>query len=280
MIFSLIMATYGRSSEVDRFLESLTKQEIPAKDFEVIIVDQNDKIDLSEIVEKYSNCLNVRHIKSSRKGLSRNRNIGLEVARGEYVCFPDDDCTYYPDTLSTVLKHFQATDAFGIFGAIRNRNERRNIIRNWPYVDKILRRSNFFMLYSSITVFARNSALRFDERLGVGEYFGSCEDTDYVYDMIVNHGDCLYFSDVEVWHPPLDIQIMGDAKNFSYGLGFGAFCAKHARDPFVLRLFLMSLCYHALFAFVALLKLDKRAALLRKGAFVSRVRGFREYIKS
>lgn len=280
MIFSLIMATYGRYSEVARFLESLTRQEVAAKDFEVIIVDQNDKIDLSEIIEKYSDCLNIRHIKSSRKGLSYNRNIGLEIARGEYVCFPDDDCTYYPDTLSTVLKHFQETDAFGVFGAIRDRDKCRNIIRNWPYSNKTLGRSNFFMLYSSITLFAKNSALRFDERLGVGEYFGSCEDTDYVYDMIVTHGNCIYFSDIEVWHPPLDIQVMGSVKNFSYGLGFGAFCAKRSKDPLMLRLFFMSLCYHALHAFVALLMLNKRTALLRKDAFVSRIRGFCEYLKS
>ncbi|SIQ94978.1 glycosyltransferase family 2 protein [Pseudomonas flexibilis] len=280
MLFSLVMATYGRSSEVARFLESLRGQEISERYFEVIIVDQNDQIDLSEIVSKYSSFFRIKHIKSSRKGLSYNRNIGLLAAAGEYVCFPDDDCTYYPDTLSKVLECFKRTGAFAIFGAIRDRQDGRNIIKEWPKYDCRLTRSNFFMLYSSITVFCKRSELDFDEKLGVGEYFGSCEDTDYVYSMILNHGNCFYCGDLEVWHPPQSIQVMGEAKNYSYGLGFGAFCAKYSGDIFIMKLFLMSLAYHALLALLALAKMDGETALLRKGSFISRVRGFLEYKKS
>ncbi|MNJ76083.1 hypothetical protein D3C77_732900 [compost metagenome] len=73
---------------------------------------------------------------------------------------------------------------------------------------------------------------------------------------------------------------MGEAKNYSYGLGFGAFCAKYSGDIFIMKLFLMSLAYHALLALLALAKMDGETALLRKGSFISRVRGFLEYKKS
>ena len=71
------MATYGREKEVESFLNSLKKSNYDLSLVEVIIVDQNDKIDLNHIIERH-NDLNIKHIKSTVKGLAKNRNIGLE----------------------------------------------------------------------------------------------------------------------------------------------------------------------------------------------------------
>ena len=58
--FSLIMATYGREKEVDSFLKTIRKSNYNLELVEIIIVDQNDKISLDEIVSKY-NDLNIKH---------------------------------------------------------------------------------------------------------------------------------------------------------------------------------------------------------------------------
>ena len=47
--FSLIMATYGRKEEIGKFLESILNRQNKNISLEVIIVDQNKKIDLKPI---------------------------------------------------------------------------------------------------------------------------------------------------------------------------------------------------------------------------------------
>ena len=51
MKFSLVMATLGRSEEIKIFLDSLSVQDY--KNFELIIVDQNERDILRDIVDEY-----------------------------------------------------------------------------------------------------------------------------------------------------------------------------------------------------------------------------------
>ena len=91
-MISLITATYGRTEEVRTLLGSLARQSY--KDFEFILVDQNPHFILREMVAEYASRLTIQYIRSEAKGLSLNRNIGLDYSRGEIVAFPDDDCFY------------------------------------------------------------------------------------------------------------------------------------------------------------------------------------------
>jgi len=61
MDISLIIPTYGRYTEVERLLCSLTKQTHSLQKIEIIIVDQNDTIDLSPIINKFVSILNIVH---------------------------------------------------------------------------------------------------------------------------------------------------------------------------------------------------------------------------
>ena len=276
-LFSLIVATYGRYHELDNLLSSLCLQELSADYFEIIIVDQNNNGFLKAIVTKYEKTLLITHILSTKKGLSYNRNLGLSYARGNYICFPDDDCTYYPNTLVKVLKCFNETKSDAIFGAIRDRSTNKNIIRSWPDKNKILTKHNFFFLYSSITLFMKKNKLIFNEKLGVGCYFGSYEDADFVYRLIKTKKNCIYISDIELWHPNVGISDFTRKKNISYSLGFGAFCKINKFDIVVIKLFVMSLCYHFVFSVKHLVCLNKKSFSRSFDAFRYRLKGFWEY---
>lgn len=80
MKFSLITATYGRTAEVRMLLESLTRQTY--KDFELILVDQNPHFELRDLTEEYASRIDIRYVRSEVKGLSYNRNIGLDLCQG------------------------------------------------------------------------------------------------------------------------------------------------------------------------------------------------------
>lgn len=276
ILFSLVVATYGRSTELGRLLESLTRQEISPNQFEVIIVDQNDTIDLSGVIDKYRVILSIVHIKSSKKGLSFNRNIGIRQSRGKYLCFPDDDCTYYPDTLAKVLANFGNPGVSTVFGAIRDRVRGKNIIRNWPQKKVGLTRRNFFFLNSSITVFTENNKVLFNETLGAGCYFGSYEDADFSYRQ-TRQGKAIYYPDIEVWHPEIGLVEFSKEKNISYGLGFGAFCNIHKKDLFIIWIFLAAIGFHLAKGVLAILKFDLEQAGKRKDAVWSRIKGFYQY---
>jgi len=275
--FSLIMATYGRKEEIDIFLKSLTVQTYDISKVEIIIVDQNDKIILDDICSKYNSILNIKHIKSDKKGLSFNRNIGLEVASGKYIAFPDDDCTYYPNTLLEVEKIFNEEKNLDVaLGRIYDKKTQKNIIRNWKnYLYKV-NINNFFLSYSSITIFLKRNTIKFDDQFGVGTFFGSSEDADYILQLLKSKKSIVYTPNIEVWHPDLSGNVMSEEKIYSYGLGFGALVKKHLSLSLIY-LFIQAIGYHILKFFSALIVFNKYEMKKRYISIVSRFKGYYLY---
>jgi len=275
--FSLIMATYGRDVEIVNFFESICKQKLDSSEIEIIVVDQNNKINLDDICQKFSKNLNIVHIKSDKKGLSHNRNIGLKSAKGKFIAFPDDDCRYYTNTLVEVEKHFNKyNDIDMLLGKIYDRNMNKNIIRNWKNHEYQVNIYNFFMSYSSITIFSRKNSILFDDKLGVGTFFGSYEDADYILQSINNNQNIKYIPDIEVWHPDLSANIMSDNKIYSYGLGFGAFVRKNLSFPMIYIL-IQVIGFHFIHFLYGVFSFKKITIKKRYLSIKSRIKGFYLY---
>ena len=276
IFFSLIMATYGRKKEIGAFLESILKQNYNLSKIEIIIVDQNDKIVLDDLIEKYSNKLIIKHIKSNIKGLSYNRNIGLKIAKGDCFAFPDDDCTYYANTLYEVSLCFENSPKIDAFvGQIIDAEQNKKIIRNWPNIEISINKNNFFLLYSSITIFTKRNNLLFEEKLGVGQKFGSYEDADYILQLIDN-GPIQYTPNLQVWHPELNVKAMGIDKIKNYSMGFGALCKKHSSWTINL-LFIKVVVFHFLKMLIALVSLNILEVKKRFYSATYRIKGYFEY---
>lgn len=275
-LFSLIVATLGRSTELDSFLGSVAEQTFDLSRVQVIVVNQNTDLNLEPIIQRHQERLHIQHIRSNKRGLSHNRNLGLEAAEGQIVAFPDDDCLYYPDTLDKVWASFQRNPASNlVLGRIVDRKTGKSIIRDWPTQPKVVSRMNFLTHNSSITIFAKRS-LRFDERLGVGAYFGSCEDADFVYSILLRDGIATYDPSVEVWHEEQNMHLLSKTKVKQYGLGFGAMARKHW-SPVMAYWFLGVLAYHSLGLCKALLRTDKVEIHKRWLSITSRIQGFLQF---
>ncbi|MCX7089218.1 MAG: glycosyltransferase family 2 protein [Methylococcales bacterium] len=274
IIVSLIMATYHRKEEVACFIKSLVVQDFDIKKIELIIVDQNSDGLLDIIVAEYQSQLKIIHIKSTTLGLSLNRNIGIKSAKGSILCFPDDDCTYYPNTLAEVHRLFLENDRVTtLLGQIIDVNGHK-IIRKWPDNTVKLSSMNFFTLYSSITVFTKCKNTYFDVRLGIGNKFGSYEDADYILSLLrENPGAMYYYPNIKVSHPPLNIKTMSPEKVVNYGLGFGAFCKKNI-SFYIFTLYLKVIIYHVLMMLLAVLKMDSVELKKRYLSTTSRIKGF------
>ena len=111
--FSVIVPVYNRPNEVDELLDSLSKQTY--KDFETIIVEDGSSIKCDEIVQKYSQSIDVKYFYKDNSGPGQTRNYGSEKSTGEYLIILDSDVILPPTYLETVYQELQSSpcDAFG-----------------------------------------------------------------------------------------------------------------------------------------------------------------------
>lgn len=109
---SVIICTYGRPATLRELLKALEAQSY--KNFEVLVIDGNEEHSAAhEAIEKYvrdSISLQNALIIPSEKGLTRQRNAGLRAAKGDLICFFDDDVTFEEDFLRKVAELFAQSD--------------------------------------------------------------------------------------------------------------------------------------------------------------------------
>jgi len=266
---SLIISTYGRYDEVELLLESLKKQDCGFDIFEAIIIDQNDVIDLTPLVKKYENKFNLIHYKADFKGLSKSKNKGIDMAKGQILTFPDDDCTFYEDTISKALQFFAVNpDAEVVYGSVFDRITNKNVMRNWSKESKKLNVYNFSLRYSAITCFTKMKT-KFDENLGVGSKISSGEELDYII-RVLESKEVYYFPHIQVWHPELSVSTMSNEKIRNYAYGYGYAMRKNLNFG-VLIIFLFSLSYRIA---MLLLKLFSKERLQNYLAVKGRFEGF------
>ncbi|GHT15608.1 glycosyl transferase [Bacteroidia bacterium] len=113
MRYSVIVPVYNRPDEVAELLESLLQQS--SKNFEVLIVEDADRLPCAEVVGAYSAYLNLRYFNVPKTSRSHRRNYGMQQAQGDYFVFWDSDCIIPPDYFAKLDKNLQAhySDCFG-----------------------------------------------------------------------------------------------------------------------------------------------------------------------
>ena len=272
------MATYGREKEVGEFFSKLKINDYPKEKIEVIVVDQNDKINLKPIIKKYDGDFKIIYIKSNVKGLARNRNIGLTKATGDIIAFPDDDCEYISDTLVKVNEYLNLSDSNIVMGRIIERDG-TDSLRVWKKENFQVNKNNFYTSCSSVTMFLKKekSSLLFNEDLGAGAKFGSCEDSDILYKNLKANNKVLYKNDIKIYHPHYDSNVnMSREKIYSYGLGFGAF-VKSNLDLNTGILFVKAQGYHVAKTLFYLLTFRFDKCKNSYTSFISRINGLISY---
>lgn len=95
MKISVIIPTYKPHDYIWECLDSIKDQTFPKEDFELILVLNGCKepyySQIRNYIEQNLSGYSVNFIQTDQGGVSNARNIALDVARGEYVTFIDDD---------------------------------------------------------------------------------------------------------------------------------------------------------------------------------------------
>ena len=236
MRIGLLLATLGRSTEVERLLLTLDAQTY--RDFELIVIDQNRDDRLVPILQNYKERLSIVHLRRSMPGLSRNRNEGVKAlsSDAEILAFPDDDCWYPSNLLADLASYFTShKEVDGIsgicmtkFGTPRGR---------WASKPGFIDKSKIFGRCISFTMFLRKTLVDkigpFDETLGLAPDvpWPGGEDFDYLFRAVTTRpaGRVFYSPQFRVFHDDLPTTLSDKAitRRYNDGKGFGRFLKKH-----------------------------------------------------
>ncbi len=241
MRFSLVVATLGRADEVRALLTSLSRQIFA--DFEVILVDQNPDDRLVPVVRSFERMMRLRHCRTPVKGLSRARNVGLRIATGEILGFPDDDCVYPPSVLAFVDQRFAEDPCLATLSGPAVSPSGAPGSGRWTAAAGAITLASVWTSVIAFNFFIRAEALQavgpFDETLGVGARFGSAEETDLALRVIKTGRTAVYDPALQVVHPDKRLSPEATLRAFRYGSGLGRVLRKHRAPPRITLVFLV-----------------------------------------
>lgn len=100
--FSVIIPAFNEERLIRRAVKSVVKQNIPRKDFEIIVVDNNSTDKTGEIAKEAGAD---RVILEKKKGTNIARQAGVNSSIGQIIAFLDADCQAPQNWLSQIEKN-------------------------------------------------------------------------------------------------------------------------------------------------------------------------------
>ena len=119
---SVVICTYNRAAYIQDAMDSLYHQTIDRKLYEIIVVNNNSSDNTIQVCEDWIS----KHPDASyafynehKQGASFARNTGAAAAKGNLLCFMDDDAIAEADYLERIIHFFEEhPDAGGLGGRI------------------------------------------------------------------------------------------------------------------------------------------------------------------
>ena len=213
---SVIISVFGQLEYTKRCLAQLEETLAGKLDYEVLIIDDASKDGTVEFLKDLGEGYRV-FFNEENQGFAKNNNLGAREARGEYLCFLNNDVFVQGDWLTPMLRAFEEKEKVGMVGNVQRlygslRYDHMGIVFS-SQAKPIHYGQNFFhrpfkgeiRQWSAVTaaccVTSRKQFLKFD---GFDEIFlNGCEDIDLclrmaeeglihyvVHDSVVVHVKC------------------------------------------------------------------------------------------
>jgi GT2 family glycosyltransferase len=217
-LVSVVVPTADRCELVVACVEHLLRQEYASDRYELIVVDDGSRdatpVRIRTLRAGHSETV-IRYLRQPGRGPGAARNAGLELARGELICFLDDDALAPPQWLTAVVEGAaRHPDAGCLGGPVRPRFERRP-----PPTCAVHELAGTRLDHGTAdtevdevwgcNMTVRRAAFRttgpFDERLAVAE------DWDWGRRLRAAQGRIVYLPEAWVWHRRLrsDLKVPG-----------------------------------------------------------------------
>ncbi len=227
MKLSAIISTLGRQAELDVLFRSLEAQTF--RDFEVIIIDQNDDDRLS-FLDNAAFSFPISRIHTPKeRGLSIGRNRGLEFAKGEFIVFPDDDCWYPEDLFARAIDAMESKSLDGLTGRAANESG-QSINGRFETKTQTVTRQNVWTTQIEWMAFFRRDLLEmlggYDPVIGVGAAspWQACEGQEIVLRALEKDANIVFDPSMYGHHESLysrrpSSQLIRKSRNYARGHG-------------------------------------------------------------
>lgn len=150
-LVSVIIPTYNRATQLRECLANLTQQTY--KNFEVCVVNDGGE-SVAELAEEFG-ALQLQLFEfASNNGQVKCRNKALELARGEFIAFCDDDDLLLPNHIHDLAKNLPHYDlAYSDVEILAEDNEnnlKERLLFSFSYDARLFVRTNFIIASSAI----------------------------------------------------------------------------------------------------------------------------------
>ena len=124
---SVIIPTYNRAHVLPRLLKSINEQTADKDSFEVIFVDDCSSDNTIEVIQSTLNSdihYQVHKLPINSGGASIPRNLGMKLAKGEYLFFMDSDDNIYPYTIADSIEYIEKINCDCLYLKFDSPNDR------------------------------------------------------------------------------------------------------------------------------------------------------------
>jgi glycosyltransferase family protein len=144
-MISVIVPVYHVEKYLDTCVQSILNQTY--KDLEIILVDDGSADACSKMCDEYKKQdLRVKVIHKENGGLSDARNVGLDVATGDYIAFVDSDDYIHPEMYANMVGFLERNSDFNIVMCGYKKvdeNDKEIYLKNWSQDIRILNHKDF-----------------------------------------------------------------------------------------------------------------------------------------
>ncbi|MBA2496375.1 MAG: glycosyltransferase [Acidimicrobiia bacterium] len=132
---SVVISTFNRAGYLRELVTALEAVIAPAGGFEVVIVDNGSgDATWSTLVELVETRLALAVVRvATNRGPGGGRNVGLSLARGQFVAFTDDDCLPTPGWLEGVVARFADVAVDVVQGRVSPHPAQEAVMGPWDH---------------------------------------------------------------------------------------------------------------------------------------------------
>ena len=183
---SVIIATYNNAHYILEAIASIFNQTYTS--YEIIVIDDGSTDNTRQVLEPYLD--KIRYLYQENKGVSHARNLGLEMARGEFISFLDADDFFLPDKLAKQVAVFDAHPSLGIVHSgwrlVNEKGEKISDIEFWHWYGSLELDLETWVVWKPVTISMMFSKSWIKSVGGFDTRWHHGEDIDLVLRLSVN----------------------------------------------------------------------------------------------
>lgn len=130
MKLSIIIPVYNAEKYLQKCLESILHQGLQHDDYEVLLINDGSTDGSLTVAEKFRyQFKNFTIINQDNRGEAASRNMGLQVAKGDYITFLDSDDYYEHDCLQGALLEIEQQELDMLYLRLKQVDEAGSFIK-------------------------------------------------------------------------------------------------------------------------------------------------------